>query len=114
MSDTEFKPQRQYLLIVFSPAADADHANILKAVQFHSGGDFVEVFKQAATVRGGAPKGQDVPFTVAYLFSTSSLPNQMGFGTLDRDRYLLVQLAPGGWHWHEKLSVAHQWLDRHR
>lgn len=103
---------RLYLLTVVSPALEPEHANIRRAVEHHSDGDFVEVFKQAAGVPGAKAAKVDIPFTVAYLFSTTKLPSEVGFGLLDRDRYLLVEVTTT--HWAEGFSVARNWLDRHR
>lgn len=101
-----------FLLTVVSPALDMEHARIREAVQVHSEGDFVEVWKQTATVRGAKAAGEQIPFAVAYLFSTTSHPSEMGFGLLARDSYLLIEVTT--LHWHEKMSVAKHWLERHR
>ena len=103
---------RLYLLTVISPALDPEHANIVRAVEAHSDGDFKQVFTQAAAMPGAKASGADIPFTAAYLFSTTRLPSEMSFGLLDRDRYLLVEVTST--HWAEGLGVARDWLDRHR
>lgn len=103
---------RLYLLTVVSPALDAEHANIKAAVEFHSDGDCVEVFKQAASIPGAKASGGEIPFTVAYLFSTTKLPREMGFGLLTRDRYFLVEVVAVSKE--DGFSVAKNWLDRHR
>ncbi len=103
---------RLYLLTVISPSLQPEHASVLEAVTHHSDGDFCEVFKQAAAMPGAKSSGAEIPFVVAYLFSTTSLLREVGFPLLDRDRYLLVEVTAT--HWAEGLSVAHGWLDRHR
>lgn len=103
---------RLYQLTVFSPSLQPEHANIARAVEYHSSGDFVEVFKQAAGIPGAKASGADIPFTVAYLFSTTKLPADMGFGLLDRDSYLLAEVT--GLHAEQRLSVARNWLKRHQ
>lgn len=100
------------MLTVVSPALDAEHSRIRDAVMHHSDGDFVEVFKQVATVPGAKAMGQEIPFTAAYLFSTTKLPREMGFGLLDRDRYFLVEV--GTTNWESGLSVGRSWLEKHR
>ena len=103
---------RLYQLTVVSPALDREHARIREAVETHSGGDFVEVWKQAAAVPGAKAAGGDIPFSVGYLFSTTSLPSEMGFGLLDRDASLLIEVTT--LHWEDRMSVARNWLERHR
>lgn len=103
---------RLYLLVVFGPDLQTEHRQIAKAVEYHSDGDFVEVDKQIAAVRGAKAAGQELPFSVAYLFTTAKPPGEMSFGTLDRDRYLLIEAGPN--YWTEGLSVARLWLERHR
>lgn len=103
---------RLYQLTVFSPSLEPEHASIQRAVEFHSDGDFVEVFKQAAAMLGAKASGGEIPFVVAYLFSTTKFPSEMAFGLLDRDHYFLVEVEPNCW---ESGSVrSRQWLDRHQ
>ncbi len=102
---------RLYLLTVISPALQREHMSILEAVKHHSDGDYVEVFKQSAGIPGAKASGGDIPFTVAYMFSATTHPREMGFGLLDRDAYLLVEVT--GLHEEQRLSVAHNWLKRH-
>lgn len=101
-----------YCLTVISPSLQAEHVSIRDAVTHHSDGDFVEVFKQAAAIPGAKASGGEIPFTVAYLFSTTKKPSEMGFGLLSRDSYLLIEVTTN--HWAEGLAVARGWLDRHR
>lgn len=103
---------RLFLLLVVSPSLEAEHARVRDAVQFHSDGDFTEVFKQAAALPGAKATGAEIPFTVGYLFSTTTHPGDMGFGILDRDRMLLIEVT--SFHREAGLSVAGGWLDRHR
>lgn len=103
---------RLYQLTVFSPALQTEHASIQRAVEFHSDGDFVEVFKQIAAMPGAKASGADIPFVVAYLFSTTKYPSEMGFGLLDRDHYFLVGVEASCW---ESGAIrARNWLERHR
>lgn len=103
---------RLYLVTVWSPSLQKEHAEIVRAVEHHSDGDFVEVFKQVGAMPGAKASGADIPFTVAYLFSTTKEPHEMGFALLDRDHYFLVEV---GTSCSELGSVrARQWLDRHR
>lgn len=101
--------ERMYLLLVISSALDAEHAKIVDAVRHHSDGNFVEVFKQAAVVRGHRAKDEPIPFSTAYLFTSETPPSRMGFPLLNGDRYLILPVAQTA-HWHEGLSVAHAWL----
>lgn len=103
---------RLYQLTVFSPSLQPEHANIARAVEYHSSGDFVEVFKQAAGIPGAKASGADIPFTVAYLFSTTTHPKDMAFGLLARDSYFLVEVEASC----AELGAARasQWVARHR
>lgn len=103
---------RLYQLTVFGPALDAEHSSIQRAVEYHSDGDFVEVFKQVASLPGAKASGAEIPFTVAYLFSTTSYPSEMAFGLLDRDRYFLVEVEANCWEL--GANRARLWLERHR
>lgn len=103
---------RLYLLVVISPALQQEHATITRAVEFHSDGDFVQVFQQAASMPGAKAAGTDIPFSVGFLFSTTKPPSEMGFQFQSRDRYLLIEVTTN--HWAQDLSVARNWLDRHR
>ncbi|MDQ3159455.1 MAG: hypothetical protein M3Q51_00345 [Pseudomonadota bacterium] len=103
---------RLYLLTVISPSLQPEHASVRDAVMHHSDGDFCEAFKQVVAMPGAKASGAEIPFVVAYLFSTAALPSEMGFPVLDRDRYFLVEVTTTSWA--QGLSVARNWLDRHR
>jgi hypothetical protein len=103
--------RKQFLLIVQSPDLQPEHKNILEAVQHHSLGDFIEVFKETSAPRGSRATGFATPFTVAYMLSTETPPSQMGFGLLNGDRYLLLEL--GERCWIDGYARARSWLDRH-
>ena len=104
---------RLFLLVVISPALDTEHANILEAVKHHSGGDYVEAFKQALPPSKSASDRSEYPFTVGYLFKTDRRSDEMAFGLLSRDSYLLVEVS-ADYARDEHLSVARDWLRRHR
>ena len=103
---------RLYQLTVFGPELQAEHAGIQRAIEYHSDGDFVEVFKQVAALPGAKASGADIPFVVSYLFSTTSYPNEMAFGLLERDRYFLVEVQANCWEL--GANRARLWLERHR
>lgn len=103
------KEARTYLLAFAASDTQKEHSRLLEAVKHHSDGDLVEVFKQA----GSAKKGEPIPSTVVYLFTTTKLPSEIGLPLLRGDRYLLIQVHAGLANWHHNLSVARAWLDRH-
>lgn len=103
---------RLYQVTIFSPSLQQEHAEIVRAVEFHSDGDFVEVFKQTGAMPGAKASGAEIPFSVAYLFSTTKRPSEMGFALLDRDHYFLVEVEASCWE--SGAGRARQWLDRHR
>jgi hypothetical protein len=102
--------RRNFLLIVDSPELDPEHVKIVRAVEYHSGGDFIEVFKHTSAARGSKSSGSSIPFVVAYFFSTETHPSEMGFGLLNGDRYLLLEI--GGLCWLDGYSRARNWLER--
>ena len=104
--------RKNFLLVVQSPALQAEHARIKDAVHYHSGGDYIEVFKETSAPRGSKASGTEIPFTVAYLFSTETHPTEMGFGLLTGDTYLLLEV--GATNWADGFSRVRLWLDRHR
>ncbi|EIL88565.1 hypothetical protein UU9_12478 [Rhodanobacter fulvus Jip2] len=104
--------RKTFLLIVQSPELQADHKDIVEAVRHHSLGDFIEVLKETSAPRGSRAQGTEIPFVVAYLFSTETPPSEMGFGLLRRDRYVLLQVGPATWV--DGFSRVRDWLDRHR
>ena len=101
---------KTFLLAFFSPALALEHSRLVEAIQHHSDGDYVEVYKQASTPQKGIP----TPFTILYLFTTTKYASEMGFPTLNGDKYFLVEVSPDLQHWHDGLSVAHNWLERHK
>ncbi len=103
--------RKTFLLLVSSPELQDEHSNIVKAVQFHSDGDFVEVFKETSAPRGTKTSGLAIPFMVAYLFSTEKLPSKMGFGLLTGDRYILLEVGQSTWV--EGFSRVRAWIERH-
>lgn len=104
--------RKNFLLIVQSPALQAEHAAIKEAVQHHSLGDFIEVLKETSAPRGSRSSGTEIPFVVMYLFSTETPPSKMGFGLLTGDRYVLTEV--GSATWVDGFSRVRDWLDRHR
>ena len=104
--------RKNFLLIVQSPALQTEHAAIKDAVQYHSLGDFIEVFKETSAPRGARASGVEIPFFVAYLFSTQNHPSEMGFGLLTGDRHVLLEV--GSTTWVDGFSRVRDWLDRHR
>ncbi len=104
--------RKNFLLIVQSPALQAEHAIIKEAVQHHSLGDFIEVLKETSAQRGSKASGTEIPFVVAYLFSTETPLSQLGFGLLTGDRCVLVEV--GSTTWVDGYSRVRDWLDRHR
>lgn len=96
---------RKFLLVVLVPKKEPEHETIKRAVEHHSEGDFQLAFLQAG-------KKPDVPFVIGYLFTSEADPRNMGFGLLNQDSFLLVEL---GDHYAEaQLSVAASWLRRHQ
>jgi hypothetical protein len=104
--------RKEFLLIVQSPALQGEHKSIVDAVSFHSGGDFIEVLKETSAPRGTRAAKAEIPFVVAYLFSTETPPSQMGFGLLNGDRHVLLEV--GSATWVDGFSRVRGWLDRHR
>jgi hypothetical protein len=104
--------RKSFLLVVHSPALQAEHRNIVDAVQHHSLGDFIEVFKETSAPRGSRASGTEIPFVVAYLFSTETPPSKMGFGLLNGDRHLLLEVGQATWV--DGFSRVRDWLDRRR
>lgn len=104
--------RREFLLFVQSPALQPEHSSILKSVEHHSSGDFIEVFKETSAARGTKSAKAEIPFVVGYLFSTETPPSQMGFGLLTGDRYVLLQV--GRANWVDGFSRVRAWLDRHQ
>jgi hypothetical protein len=104
--------RKEFLLIVQSPALQGEHKVIVDAVSFHSGGDFIEVFKETSAPRGTRASKAEIPFVVAYLYSTETPPSKMGFGLLNGDRHVLLEV--GSATWADGFSRVRAWLDRHR
>jgi hypothetical protein len=103
--------RKKFLLLVSSPELQKEHSSIVDALQFHSGGDFVEVLKETSAPRGTKASGVAIPFVVAYLFSTETPASKMGFGLLNGDRYVLLEVGEAGWV--DGFSRVRAWLDRH-
>lgn len=103
--------RRNFLLVVQGPELDPEHANITATIERHSGGDFVEVFKQNFAERGARAAGKPIPFVIAYFFSTETHPADLDFGLLNGDRSVLLEI--GGLCWVEGLSRSRAWLERH-
>ncbi|GAB3366264.1 hypothetical protein GCM10027431_07980 [Lysobacter rhizosphaerae] len=96
---------RKYLAIFWVPRTQAEHSSIAKAVAHHSDGDYQMVFMQA----GAKP---DIPFVVAYIFTSGTEANQMGFGLLNGDNYLVTEI--GDRNWVNGSVRAQEWLQKHR
>ncbi|MDQ3039742.1 MAG: hypothetical protein M3R16_08100 [Pseudomonadota bacterium] len=96
---------RKYLVVFNVPKSEPEHASIKEALQDHSAGDFQLAFMHAG------PK-PDRPFVVAYLFTSDRHPRNMGFGLLNEDAYLLVEIGDGFAARH--MSRAEDWLRKHR
>lgn len=104
--------RKEFLLIVQSPALQVEHKALVDAVSLHSGGDYLELLKETSAPRGTRAAKAEIPFVVAYLFSTETPPSKMGFGLLNGDRYVLLEV--GSTSWVDGFSRARDWLDRHR
>ena len=104
--------RREFLLIVQSPALQNEHRSIVDAVSHHSEGDYLELFKETSAARGTRSAKDEIPFIVGYLFSSETHPSKMGFGLLNGDRYILLEVGTANWV--DGYSRARDWLDRHR
>lgn len=103
--------RKTFLLLISSPELQEPHTRIVEALQFHSGGDFIEILKQTSAPRGTKASGAPIPFVVAYLFSTETPPLKMGFGLLTHDRYVLLEVGQATWV--EGFSRVRAWLEKH-
>lgn len=96
---------RKFLVIFVLPVAQAEHARIAAAVKDHSDGECQIAFTWAA------PK-PDKSAVVAYLFTSEIHPGDMGFGLLNQDSFLLVEL--GDLCAEKGMNVAAAWMRRRR
>jgi hypothetical protein len=103
---------RMYLLVFTSPALQPEHAEVIRALERESGGNMVEVFKQANSLPGAKGRGEPIPFTAAYLFTSPNPPSEVGFPAMNGDRFLLIAIREPTAFWAHGLSVARAWLDR--
>ena len=95
---------RKYLTVFFVPKTDPKHAHIKRAIEHHSDGDYQMAFMRA----GPRP---DVPFVIAYLFTSGTDAREMAFGLLNGDHVIVVEIG-------DKFQVigsnlAEEWLRRH-
>lgn len=103
--------RKTFLLLISGRELQEGHANVVKAVEYHSGGDFIEVLKQTSAPRGTRSAGGPIPFVVVYLFSTETPPSEMGFGLLTGDRYILLEVGQATWV--DEFSRVRDWLQKH-
>ena len=90
---------------LFVKKTEPEHANIKRAIEHHSDGDY----QHALTHAGPRP---DLPFVIAYLFTSGTDAREMGFGLLNGDNVIVVEVGDnfqviGS-------SMAEQWLRNHR
>ena len=95
---------RKYLAVFFVPKTDLEHVHIKLAIEHHSDGDCQMAFMQA----GPRP---DVPFVIAYLVTSGTDAREMGFGLLNGDRVIVVEIGDnfqvvGS-------NLAEEWLRKH-
>ncbi len=103
--------RRTFLLLVSSPELQEAHSDVVRAVEHHSSGDFIEVLKETSAPRGTKSSGLAIPFIVAYLFSTETPPSQMGLGLLTGDRCVLIEVGQATWV--DGFSRVRAWLEKH-
>lgn len=94
---------RRYLAIFILPEPKAEHALIERAVAHHSGGDYKRAFIHA---------NRDGSGVVGYLFTSNTVPWQMGFGLLNGDKELIVEV--GDLYSEVGHNVAGAWLRGHK
>lgn len=95
---------KRYLAVFFIPKQEQEHASIAAAIKHHSDGDYQLVHMQV----GQRP---DVPFTVAYLFTSGTPPWEMGFGLLNGDKHVIVEV--GDRSFVSGSNLAEKWLREH-
>ncbi len=96
---------KKYLAVFVVPKTESEHQHIRAAIDHHSCGDFQMVFMQVG------PK-PDLQFTVSYLFTSDKPPHEMGFGLLNGDQHLVVEV--GEWTFVDGSVRAQEWLRKHR
>lgn len=94
---------RKYLAIFFLPVPQKEHAEIEKAVAYHSDGDYKRAFLNA---------NRDGSGVVGYLFTSNTVPWQMGFGLLNGDTKLIVEI--GDKYSEDGHNIAAAWLRSHQ
>lgn len=90
---------RRFLAVFLLDKPQPEHARIKDAIAHHSDGDYKLAFTHGAG-------------TVAYLFSSNTHPRDMGFGVLNQDSYLVVEVGDVCSEQH--LNVAASWIYDHR
>lgn len=95
--------KRRFLAVFLLPKLETEHAAIVDCVRAHSEGDFKQIFATANRSEGGA---------LGYVFTSDTPPWQMGFGLLNPDRVLVVEL--GNQYSETGLNVAGAWLRAHQ
>lgn len=89
----------KYLAIFFLPVPQKEHAEIEKAVAYHSDGDYKRAFLNA---------NRDGSGIVGYVFTSNTVPWKMGFGLLNGDTKLIVEV--GDKYCEDGHNIAGAWL----